>query len=192
MRGYVKKKLQEYKYIASKCVQTCPYTPAPKQFGSEAQAPLPPDLSPKLDTAGITKFQKIVGSILYYARAVNMTVLMALSTIAAEQTIATEHTLERCTQLLDYLAHNADAKVRFHASDMVMNIHSNASYLSEAKAPSQTCGHFFMGWQPKDGEPIHLNGAFHFSANILHFVVASASEAELEALYHKFQTGIVF
>ncbi len=89
----------------------CPYMPAPKRFGSEAQAPLPPDLSPKLDKAGIKKAQKLVGSILYYARAIDMTVLMALSTIAVEQTIATKRTLERCTQLLDYLAHNADAKV---------------------------------------------------------------------------------
>ena len=75
---------------------------------------------------------------------------------------------------------------------MVMNIHYDASYLSEAKACSQTCGHFFMGWQPKDGKPIHLNGRFHVSANILRFVVASAAEAELRALYHNCQTGIVF
>jgi hypothetical protein len=34
--------------------------------------------------------QKIVGSILYYARAVNMTALMALSTIASKQTKGTE------------------------------------------------------------------------------------------------------
>ena len=95
-------------------------------------------------------------------------------------------------QLLDYLAHNADAKVQFHASDMVMNIHSDRSYLSEAKAHSWTYGHFFMGWQPKDGKPISLNGAFHVSTNILRFVVASAAEAELSALYHNCQTGIVF
>jgi hypothetical protein len=111
MPGYIKKKLQDYNHIASKCAQMCPYMPAPKRFGSEAQAPLPPDLSPKLDKAGIKKAQKLVGSILYYARAIDMTVLMALSTIAVEQTIATKRTLERCTQLLDYLAHNADAKV---------------------------------------------------------------------------------
>jgi hypothetical protein len=60
MPGYVKKKLQEYNHIASKCVQTCTYTPVPtKQFGSKVQAPLPPDLSPKLDKAGITKVQKL-------------------------------------------------------------------------------------------------------------------------------------
>jgi hypothetical protein len=121
-----------------------------------------------------------------------MTVLMALSTIAVDQMKATKRTMEQCTQLLDYLAHNADAKVHFHASDMILNIHSNASYLSEAKARSRACGHFFMGWMPKNGEPIQLNGAFHVSMTIMRFVVASAAEAELGALYHNCQTGIIF
>jgi hypothetical protein len=91
--------------------QKCPYSPAPKQYGMEAQAPLPPDSSPKLDKAGIKCVQKIVGSILYYARDVDMTVLMALSRIAAEQTIAITKTMENFSQLLDYLVHNSDAKV---------------------------------------------------------------------------------
>jgi hypothetical protein len=54
------------------------------------------------------------------------------------------------------------------------------------------CGNFFMGWMPQDGEPIRLNGAFHVSTTILHFVVASTAEAELGALYHNCQTGIIF
>jgi hypothetical protein len=94
--------------------------------------------------------------------------------------------------MLDYLAHNVTAKVRFHASDMIMNIHLDASYLSESKACSRTCGHFFMGLQPANGEPICINGAFHVSVNILCFVVASAAEAKLGALYHNCQTAIVF
>jgi hypothetical protein len=53
-------------------------------------------------------------------------------------------------QLLDYLSFNLEAKVRFHASDMVLNIHSDASYLTEAKSCSRLCGHFFMGWMPVD------------------------------------------
>jgi hypothetical protein len=192
MPGYIKKKLQEYEHVSPRRVQTCPYSPEPKKFGTEAQSPLPPDATPKLNESGIKKVQQIVGSILYYARAVDMTVLMALSSIAVEQTKATETTLLRCVQLLDYLACNAEAKVRFHASDMILNIHSDASYLSEAKARSRACGHFFMGWQPRDGDPIRLNGAFHVSTTILRFVVASAAEAELGALYHNCQTGIIF
>jgi hypothetical protein len=48
-----------------------------------------------------------------------------------------------------------------------------------------------MGWVPKDGNPIQINGAFHVSANIIRFVVASAAEAELGALFHNCQTGII-
>jgi hypothetical protein len=51
---------------------------------------------------------------------------------------------------------------------------------------------FFMGWMPKNGEPIRLNGAFHARSTILQFVVASAAEAKLGALYHNCQMGIIF
>ncbi len=45
---------------------------------------------------------------------------------------------------------------------------------------------------PTNNAPICLNGAFHVSTTILRFVVALAAEAELGALYHNCQTGIVF
>jgi hypothetical protein len=111
----------------------------------EAQAPLPPDSSPCLNAKEIKHVQQIVGSILYYPRAVDMTVLMALSLIAVKQTNATEETMDQCIQLLDYLSGHSNTKVLFHASDMVLNIHLDALYLSEAKARSHACGHFFMG-----------------------------------------------
>jgi hypothetical protein len=100
--------------------------------------------------------------------------------------------MAQCTQLLDYLLGHADAKVRFHELDMILNIHSDASYLLEANARSRACGHFFMGWMPKDGKSIRINGAFHVSTMILRFIVASAANAELGALYHNCQTGIIF
>ncbi len=153
MPGCIKKKLQEYGHVVPNRIQSCPYAPEPKQFGATAQTPAPPDDMPKLNDAGIKRVQKIVGSILYYARAVNMTVLMALSSIAMEQTKATNQTLERCIQLLDYLASNNPAKVRFQASDVIMNIHSNTSYLSAPGVWSHTCGHFFMVLIPKDKNP---------------------------------------
>jgi hypothetical protein len=90
MPGYIKKKMQEYGHVIPNRLQMCPYSPEPKKFGSKAQAPLPPDASPKLDEKGIKRIQQIFGSILYYACAVDMTVLAALSTIAINQTKATE------------------------------------------------------------------------------------------------------
>ena len=75
---------------------------------------------------------------------------------------------------------------------MVMNVHSDASYLSESKARSRTCGHFFMGWTSVDKEPIQLNGAFFVNTTIMRFIVASAAEAELGALFRNCQDGIIF
>ena len=75
----------------------------------------------------IKQVQKIVRSILYYARAVDMTVLMALSTIVSE---------EKAYQVLDYLVTHPNAVVQFHTPDMVMNIHMDVSYLSKPNARS--------------------------------------------------------
>ncbi len=90
MPGHIKKKLQEYDHAMPTRLQRCPYAPEPKQFGSEAQAPLPPDESQSLDDKSIKRIQKIVGSILYYARAVDMTFLAALGTIAIKKTKAAQ------------------------------------------------------------------------------------------------------
>ncbi len=49
-----------------------------------------------------------------------------------------------------------------------------------------------MGALPKDGEPIKLNGSFHTLCSILIFVVASAAEAELGALFLNCQEGTMF
>ncbi len=155
MPGYIKKKIQEYGHLVPGRTQKCPYSLEPKKCGSDAQAPLPPDDTPNLDASGIKHVQQIVGSILYYARAVDMMVLMALSSIAVEQMKATEKTIGRCIQLFDYLATNEMAKIRFNTSNMILNIHSDASYLSETGACSRACGHFFMmGWTPNSNELI--------------------------------------
>jgi hypothetical protein len=65
-----------------------------------------------------------------------MKVLMVLSTIAIDQTKATNKTMAKCLQLLDYLAYHSDAKVCFYASNMIMNIHSDALYLSKGNTHS--------------------------------------------------------
>eukprot|EP00804_Cyclotella_cryptica_P007704 CCRYP_001322-RA/>CCRYP_001322-RA protein AED:0.33 eAED:0.33 QI:0/0/0/1/0/0/2/0/410 len=136
-----------------------------------------------LDAAGLKRIQQIVEALLYYARAVNNTILLSLSVIASEQAHLTQLTYKCCHQLLDYCASHPDAVVRFKASGMVLNIHSDASYLSESNARSRIAGHFFLGSVPIDKTPIKLNGAIYVLCGILKFVVASATEAELGALF---------
>jgi hypothetical protein len=68
MSEYIKKKLQEYEHIAGTKRQTCPYSPKPKNVGTEAQAPLPPESSPHLNAKEKKHVQQIVGSILYWTQ----------------------------------------------------------------------------------------------------------------------------
>jgi hypothetical protein len=151
----------------------------PKQYGSEAQPPLPPNKSPPLSNKDIKYVQQVIGSILYYTHAVNLTVLMVLSTIASKQAEGMENTMLKTKQLLDYLIMYPDATVQFHASDMILNIHLDASYLSEANTHRRACGHFFMGWKPGPTGPIKSNCVFFTICPILRFVVASVTEQNL-------------
>ena len=72
---------------------------------------------------------------------------------------------------------------------MILNIHSDASYLTEAKARSRVAGHYFLGSKPNKNKPIPLNGAIYAFCGILKFVVASAAEAELGALFLNAKEG---
>jgi hypothetical protein len=191
MPGYITKLLQNYKHRIPPKPQHCPYSPSPKQYGAKAQALIPINIFSKLSPKEIKEIQQIIGSILYYAGAVDITVLMALSSIGIE-TKGTTNTMVKAKQLLDYLATNPDATIWFRSCDMIMNVHSDASYLSEADARSRACEHFFMGWTAKDGNPIKLNGAFFTLCAILRFVVASAAKAELGALLLNCKEGMIF
>jgi hypothetical protein len=66
---------------------------------------------------------------------------------------------------------------------MILNVHSDASYLSAPKAQSCAGGYFFLGSIPQDSEPIIINGTIHITCTILKLVAASAAEAELGALF---------
>ncbi len=72
---------------------------------------------------------------------------------------------------------------------MILQIHSDASYLSEPKSKSRASGHYFLGWLPVDGQPIKLNGAIFTLCTILKFVAASAAESELGALFLNIKEG---
>eukprot|EP00804_Cyclotella_cryptica_P015310 CCRYP_005417-RA/>CCRYP_005417-RA protein AED:0.07 eAED:0.07 QI:0/-1/0/1/-1/1/1/0/1190 len=191
MPRYIDNVLQRFQHPIPSSPQNAPYKPFPKKYGTAAQEPLPKDASGPLDNAGQKRIQQVVGALLYYARAVDNTILLSLSAIASEQAHPTQLTHRRCKQLLDYCASHPDAIVRFKASDMILNIHSDASYLSETKARSRIAGHFFLGSVPSDATPITLNGAIYVFCGILKFVVASAAEAELGALFLNCKEGTI-
>jgi hypothetical protein len=122
----------------------------------------------------------VIGVFLYYGRAVNSTMLTSLSAIASAQAEPTEETMTHCKQFLDYAATHLDAILTYKRSDMVLMVHSNASYLSKPKARSRAEGHFFLSSNKAD--PID-NGAVLNIAALIKAVMSSAVEAELGALY---------
>ena len=92
MPNYVQKQLLKYKWRTPKRPQYCPYSPAPVNYGKKSDIIIDKPESPKLDKAGKKYIQQVVGSFLYYARAVDMTILHALSKIVSEQADPTEKT----------------------------------------------------------------------------------------------------
>ena len=165
-------KLLKYKHMHSSKPQYSSYPTAPSKYGAASQEPTPQDTSPPTTKEEITYIQQVLGRILYYAIAVDLTVLFALSTITSKQAKETKTTLKNVRQLLEYLTTNPDTTIIFHASDMILNIHPEASYLSTKSAKSRASGQVFLGSVPKDGEPITLNNATFTLCTILNFVAS--------------------
>eukprot|EP00957_Ditylum_brightwellii_P055084 4174983-Ditylum_brightwellii.AAC.1 len=47
-------------------------------------------------------------------------------------------------QLLDYVATHPNATIYYMASNMILTVHSDASYLLESNARSRASGHFYL------------------------------------------------
>jgi hypothetical protein len=92
MPKYVMKQLTCYACPAPVKPQQCPFAPNPITYGKDNQATTPADDSALLNDTAKKQIQQVVGSFLYYARAVDVTILMALSDIATQQAAPTENT----------------------------------------------------------------------------------------------------
>jgi hypothetical protein len=112
---------------------------------------------------------------------------MPLNDIATEHTKATEKTQAATDQMLDYLATHPDATILYHASETVLHIHSDASYLLISNARSRLGGLFFLG--NKSPEQDTLNGSILNVAAVIKNVVASAAESEVGECFHNAQSG---
>lgn len=100
MPGYVKRLLAKFNYTPKK-KRYSPYPVEPHKFGKASQEPMPEDTSPKVDKRKRRLVQQVVGSILYYGKAPDLTTLVSLSSLASEQTKATEKTVSNMEWLLD-------------------------------------------------------------------------------------------
>ena len=184
MPAYIPKVLQRFapsltKGAASPSVYTPPSYGARTQFTDV-------DDSAAATPSQIKRLQEIVGSFLYYARAVDTTMLEAVNHLASMQANPTQRVMEAADRLLAYAAAYPCNKLRLTACGMILHIQSDASYLSRDGSRSVAGGIFYLG---NRDSPTHINGAIHAISSIIGVIVSSAAEAEYAALFINAQHG---
>jgi hypothetical protein len=99
-------------------------------------------------------------------------------------------TADKVIKLLNYCNTHPETKIRYHTSEMILHIHSEASYLSENEAKSRAGGFFYMGNATKNDKKL-TNGAILIVSKVLKHVMSSAAEAEIRAVFINAKEGAV-
>jgi hypothetical protein len=82
---------------------------------------------------------------------------------------------QNAERLLRYLSVNQNGATRFYASNMQLQVQSDASYLCRPKARAVLGGFHYLGF------PDRINGPIFCTRKVFSCVVASVAEAELGA-----------
>ena len=182
MPGYIERALQRFQHPTPSKAEEAPHAWTKPNYGAKIQYTPDEDNTQLLSKQGMKRVMEIVGTLLYYARAIDNTMQVALTDISAAQTKATEHTLQATVKLLNYAATYPEAILTYSRSDMTLHVHTDASYLSAPKARSRRAAYHFMG----DGNINNQqhNGPVLVSAGIMNNVMSSAAEAEVGAAFH--------
>ncbi len=121
-----------------------------------------------------------VGFLLYYGRCVDGRILPATCTLASEQASPTLSTMARLLRLLGYVAAHPDGRKMFRASDMLLSVLSDASFLSRPKAGSVAGGLSYLGLIDDDD---WVNHPISCHSTRIPVVCSFVAEAEYAGLY---------
>ena len=130
MLSYVQDALTRFHHTCPRKSHDQPHPPVKPTSGAKVQYAAGEDESPAVSPQEKKFIQEVTGTFLYYARAVDATMLPALGSIATQQASPTENTMKKVKHFLDYAASHPNAIITYRASDMVLATHSDASYLS--------------------------------------------------------------
>ena len=178
MKNYVKQALMELKHAAKTRQQHAPSKLDRPEYVAKVQY-AKVDESTELEEPQIKYLQRVVGKFLYYARAIDTTMLHAINDIGSAVTKGTVATQQAVQHFMDYAHSNPDGEIIFRASDMQLQADSDASYLVAPKACSRAGGFHWLG--SNDGTL--FNGPIYVLAKIIKHVMGSAMEAEIRAMY---------
>ena len=179
MPNYVKEALHKFQHPKPTRKQHAPHPWVQNVYGKQQQLVDNPPQLPQLSKLETTLIQQKVGTFLYYARALDDTILTTLNSIGTMQSKPTQATKDKVHHLLDYLSTHPTFTVTYKASDMILHVDSDASYLVEPGAKGRAGGYYYLSSHklPK------LNGPIHCMATLIKAIMSSAAEAELGALF---------
>ena len=128
------------------------------------------------------------GTFLYYAIAIDNTIIPALSDISSEKSKATTNTAKQVAELLNFLASNPQAEIQYRASGMQLAIHSDASCLSVTQARRRASGVHFLTKGPPDSENqedsvLTTNGILLIVCKIMRNIMASSAKSEYSTIF---------
>ena len=92
--------------------------------------------------------KSMVGTMFYYTRSVDQTMLRAINEILRVQSRPTRDTTEKSRMLLEYAATYPNAILDYKVSDMVLHVDSDAAYLTMPEERSCYSGHFYLSNRP--------------------------------------------
>ena len=147
---------------------------------TNAQSPIPDDDAARQNASGVLSVQRVVGSILYYDRALDINLLPALTDIGSNQAKATEETQAARKKLLYFVATFPDAVIRYVARNMCLWIDSDTSFASIRNARSRVGGFFYLSSHPSKIPKHHdppLNGPIFVLCRTMKMVLSLAAEA---------------
>ena len=104
MKGYINHVCQKFQHPDPKQPQHCPHPYREIKYAAKFQYADAPDETLLLSKAATCEIQTIVGSLPYFARAIDSTLHPASNTLSYQQSQLTETTKKLAMQLLDYVA----------------------------------------------------------------------------------------
>ena len=179
MPGYVENALEKLQHTKPSRPQHAPSKYIPPNYGKKEQEVQEREFT--LTKEKQKQIQKVCGTFLYYARAVDPTMLHTLNELAIDITRGDNQTIKAMKHFLDYCSTHPNASITYTASEMILWIHSDAGYNNSRNARSRAGGHLYLS--NTKGNIHNDNGAILAIAKTIKNVMASATEAELGALY---------
>ena len=170
----IKTASQEFEHAIPKQFFHAPSKMTRPDYGARVQH-VEDDLSRKLAADEIKRIQKVVGKFLFLARAIDNTMLHALNEIACNATAGTEKTLEAAVCLLNCIACDPKPKIRFCASDTILQVDSDAAFEVRQMARSRAGGHHCLGSKNND----LFNSSILALSKVIKGVMGGAAEAEV-------------